>query len=58
MRMFIEWVNDTYVPVAKKKALPEQQEGKKGEVKFGRWIVANISKWTHPDKFCTAPKAK
>ena len=39
MRMFIEWVNDTYVPAAKRKALPEQQEGGKSELKFGKWIV-------------------
>ena len=30
MKMFVEWVNDTYVPAAKKKAVPEQQEGQKG----------------------------
>ena len=58
MRMFLEWVNDTYVPAAKKKAVPEQEEGKKGEVKFVRWIVANISKHIHQDKFPTATKAK
>ena len=58
MRMFVEWVNDTYVPANKKKAVPEQQDGKKGEVKFGRWIVANISKHIHRDKFEGAPKAK
>ena len=39
MRMFLEWVNDTYVPADKKKALPEQQDGEKGDYKFGRWIV-------------------
>ena len=58
MRMFVVWVNDTYVPAAKKKTVPEQQDGKKGEVKFGRWIVANISKHIHQDKFEGAPKAK
>ena len=56
--MFIEWVNDTYVPAEKKKVLPEQQDGTRGEFKFARWVIANISRHLHPDKFVGAPKAK
>ena len=58
MKMFIEWVNENYVPQKNRKDLPEQQEGKKGSAKFGRWVVSNVSKWIHPDKFVGAPKAK
>ena len=58
MRMFVRWINDTYVPAAKRKAVPVQQDGKKGELKFGRWIVANISKHIQQNKFDGAPKAK
>ena len=58
IRMFIEWVNETYVPADKRKALPEQQDGLKGQVKFARWIVGNVCKSIHPDKYVYAPKAK
>ena len=66
MRKFVEWVNETYVPAAKRKPLPKQEEAKggdakatkKGDVKFGRWVVANVSKWIHQDKFVGKPKAK
>ena len=58
MRMFVEWVNDTYVPAANKYDIPAQQEGQKGEVTFGRWIVINISRHIRQDNFVAAPKAK
>ena len=67
MRMFIEWVNETYIPAGKRKALPEEKEEdkkgtdaaiKKNSAKFGRWVVANVSKWIHPDKNLDKPRAK
>ena len=53
-KIYIRWVNEKYVPEAKRKALPNVEPG----IKFVRWITLNVMKHVHPDKFVNASKAK
>ena len=47
---FIQWIYATYVPEDKRKAWPDDARVNT-DVKLARWIVANITKHLHPDKF-------
>ena len=59
-RAFISWLVEKYTPVDKRKPMMSEDaiKEKKGEVKFARWIIQNLSKHMHPDKFTGATKAK
>ena len=54
---FITWINETYVPEAKRQPIPGPETTSVNK-KFARWYVGKISKHIHPDNFVSAPLAK
>ena len=54
---FITWVNDTYVPGARRRPIPGPETTSVNR-RFARWYVSNILRHIHPDNFVSAPLAK
>ena len=59
-KAFIQWLVEKYTPEDKRKPMMSEEaiSANKGQVKFARWIIANVSKHMHPDKFSGSSKAK
>lgn len=57
MTEFIVWLRDTHIEESKRKPLPDEATTG-NNLRFKRWIVANISIHINPDKFLKETKSK